>query len=472
MVSEKERVVNSRPWPAKCAWNIGWMSDNNNNMKIWKRRAIVAALAALVLSGAQAQNAASFSPFPTRLRVAVKDNLTILNWLDSPDVKGKYVAYRSAQAALKADNLDAATRLGEIATGVQTYADTPPDSAPYFYGVFALADDGSPYQVFLPMKNCTAVAVSVGQAAPPSAAKPTAAAPAVPAPPAAVKPAAPAGPPAASQAFVSSLAAKARGDAIIVSYKASPKSRLVLYRGTAQILGAADLLDATLVAAFTDKDGTFADFPVPGLDYYYAILGEEDLKAGRISLTADGNSLTRPVQVRAAAVSAGFAETPPASRTPPLPYFLMEDKAFGSGNVALDEGPPPARPVSPETEKAIGALLAKAPKAQPAMPSTSLLPEELSAPSGGEDYALSLIVSDRIAAKDWAGAQDQLRKYLSLNRGPSASARARFYLGESLAFTGSAREAFFEFLSARDFYPIETKPWIEYVLSRLQSDHG
>jgi TolA-binding protein len=79
-------------------------------------------------------------------------------------------------------------------------------------------------------------------------------------------------------------------------------------------------------------------------------------------------------------------------------------------------------------------------------------------------------VSDRIAAKDWVGAADQLRKYLSLNRGPKAAARARFYLGEALAFTGSGRDSFFEFLSARDFYPLETKPWIDYILSTLQKD--
>ena len=51
---------------------------------------------------------------------------------------------------------------------------------------------------------------------------------------------------------------------------------------------------------------------------------------------------------------------------------------------------------------------------------------------------------------------DQLRNYLSLNRSPKAAARAHFYLGEALAFMGSARDAFFEFLSARDSYP--TRP--------------
>jgi hypothetical protein len=275
--------------------------------------------------------------------------------------------------------------------------------------------------------------------------------------------------PVPTQAFVSTLTAKAKGDAIVISYKASPKSRLVLYRGIAPIVGAADLLDATLVAAFTDKDGNFVDFPVPGVEYYYAILGEEDLKAGRIGIAAGVNSLIRPALVRAAAISSGFSDPPPASRTTPLPYFLMETGASGGGSaLSQDDGPPPMRPVSQETEKAISALLAKVPKIQYPMPATKILPEELASPSGGEDYSLSLIVTDRIALKDWTGAIDQLRKYLSLNRGPKASARARFYLGEALAFTGSLRDAFFEFLSARNFYPLETNPWIEYALSILR----
>jgi hypothetical protein len=411
-------------------------------------------LVAVVLSAFAQEGAtdAVFAPFPSRIRAAIKDNSIILNWLDSSDLKSGYVVYRS-DSPIDSNSLQAAKRLGSIAAGAQAYTDVPPDSKPYFYAVLAEADDGSPYQVLIPAKNTTTIGVSLP---PPKAAEP-----------------APGVPPIASSStgpFVSAIEAKAKGDSIIISYKASPKSRLVLYRGTSPIIRAADLLDATLVAAFSDKNGMFADFPVPGIDYYYAILGEEDIKAGRIDIVAGINSLSSPAQVRAAAIASGFAETPPAARTPPLPYFLIENESIGSAAISLDEGLPPARAVSSDTSKAISIILAKAPQLKKAMPGTRILPDDLAAPAGGEDYALSIIVSDKISSKDWGGAVDQLRKYLSLNRGPKATARARFYLGEALASTGFMRDSFFEFISARDFYPIETKPWIDYVLSTLSKD--
>ena len=449
-------------------WNPSLNSDNINDMKIMKRDIPLVWLITLLFiavfasrQGATAQS--KVLPYPSHLRASAKENLVILSWTDSPDTKGKYIVYRSDKI-INAGNLSSSTRLGDISSGSQTYTDTPPDSTPYFYAVFALADDGMPYLVYVPMNTTTTIGISVGLASP-----------IVPSPTASPSLKTTSGTiyaqtatSAAPSAFVSAIKAKTKGDAIVISYEASPKSQLVLYRGTKPLVGAADLLNASLIAAFTDKDGRFADYPVPGVDYYYAILGEEDLKAGRISIIPGVNSLTFPTQVRAAAISSGFSETPPESRTTPLPYFLMEDGVSGNTVLSQNGGPTTSRPVSSETEKAIAALLLKSPPVNTAMPATRILPEELSIPSGGEDYSLSLIVSERIVAKDWLAAIDQLRKYLSLNRSPKASARARFYLGEALAYSGSSRDSFFEFLSARDFYPIETKPWIEYVLSILQ----
>ncbi|MDP3178480.1 MAG: hypothetical protein Q8M76_11300 [Spirochaetaceae bacterium] len=259
-----------------------------------------------------------------------------------------------------------------------------------------------------------------------------------------------------------------------MTYKTVTGTRLVLYRGTSPLRGASDLLDATLVAAFKDKDSAFADYPVPGVEYWYALVGEEDLKQGRISLVSGRNSTAAAVGLESkpgAVAAANIVEVSPTSRTPPLPAFLLEGGIGENGyTLPQDESPPPPRVLSADTAKAVASLLFQVPTASPKKPDLAILTEEFSAPTGGEDYSLSIIVNDKLGMRDWSGAVEQLRNYLSLNRSAAAIARARFYLGQALAFSGSYREAFFEFLLARASYPTETKGWIDYILFQMRSE--
>ncbi len=393
-------------------------------------------------------------PYPAFLRAAMRLGRVEIDWVDHPGALGGYRVYRH-RSRIDASNLAEATALGDVAQGIRSYVDLPPDESEYYYLVLALGADGSPFPAFVPASNETAAPISLK----PALAAAPAPAPLTPAPAPEI--------PLPSRPRVEALSAQPRGDSIVLSYKGGEGERLVAYRGTSPIARASDLLDAVLVATFLDKGGSFVDFPVPGIEYWYALLVEDELKAGRIELVAGRNATAQAARLALTSRNAAIAEVSPSSRTPPLPAFLL-DAATG---IPVPESPveaPQRRAVSPDTEKAVSGLLALAPQIKRPLPPLRLLAEELSPPSGGEDYALSLIVTEKLVPGDWAGAAEQLRKYLSLNRGEGAAARARFYLGEALAYAGASREAFFEFLTARDRYPTESAPWIEYVLAELR----
>jgi TolA-binding protein len=92
---------------------------------------------------------------------------------------------------------------------------------------------------------------------------------------------------------------------------------------------------------------------------------------------------------------------------------------------------------------------------------------DLRAPAGGEESALFQIVKDHFEKFDWEGARVSLQHYLSLPRSKEVEARGRFYLGQTLYYTGNYREALMEFLSFRSFNPVEANAWIDAVLSAM-----
>lgn len=370
------------------------------------------------------------SPSPTRLRAAYRGAEVILSWESAVNAPGGYAIYRSSEA-ITGGSLVRALRIGFAAPGDRSFADRPADRAAYFYAIFALDAGGSPFLSFEPGKNITARAVAIE----PSAENP-----------------------------IEGLIAGVDKDSIRLRYRVMPGlGRLVLYRGTSPFSDAASLLDAVLVSSFEDRDGVFVDYPVPGVDYWYALLPESELKAGRISFRSGSNATANSAKIPAGLYRLGLPETPPLARTPPLPAFALAP----SDDVNLAGR---AQRLSPETEKAIAAILAPYPPVRNPLPSLVTLPEEKTPPTGGEDYALSLIVQGSLRRGDFSAAAEELQKYLSLNRGASAAARARFYLGESLAREGQYRDAFFEFLRARSNYAAETRPWIDYLIAQLHKD--
>jgi hypothetical protein len=465
------------------------------------RIALSAAVAALlmVLPVAAQETAAPaaetvFAPFVGRARAAVKDNMVKLTWIDSRDAVGPLQVFRAA-AAFSADRIKSAESLGEVPYGAQSFIDTAVPAGTWYYFIAATGVDGTRYDLVIPYGNTTSAVVSApaaiagtadaaaspaqAAAAQPAvtaaAAQPTAAtAAATPAtasaPAAAVapatapaKPAAPPAPP--PPPAITAISARVQGDAIEVSFAARDPSRnAVLYRSASPIARMQDLLEAVIVAS-APAVSPIIDYPVPGIAYYYALISEEALKAGTAALTAGQNATAAPVEVPAGQYRIGLPGPTRETRSMPLPLISIDAFAPVDGGAPAEAT---AAALSPSAAKAVAELL-PTPAALPKTPERNprAFPQDMEAPTGGEEYALRTIVQGAFAKRDWTVSVDQLARYLSLPRSAAVEARARFYLGQAYYFLGKNREALFEFLLMQSQYPSEAADWLQAILPAL-----
>ncbi len=410
-------------------------------------------LSACGLAAQAAPQAASdaervFAPFVSRIAAVEKEGTVSLTWLDSRDAAGSVFVFRS-KTAIDAAALSGSKPLAEVPFGAQSFIDKPPEASLWHYFIAASDDTGRRFDVVLPYGNSIDVRVGAPAA---SAAK-------QPAP-------APAGIAAAKR--ISGVAAEVKGDSVRVSFRADPSvSNVLVYRSASALTGMQDLLDAVIVQAAPAGSEPVVDYPVPGIGYYYALVPEEDLKTGRISIEPGINATTVPVEVPAGRYRVGLPGPPSDIRSMPLPLISL-DAAMPTGSV----GPqPPANPVelSPAAAKAVAELIkgakpAKFPERRP-----RAFPQDLETPSGGEEYALRSIVQGPFAKKDWTESARQIARYLSLSRSPASEARAHYYLGQSFFFSGRYSEALFEFLLAQSQYYAEGQEWIDAILPRLRA---
>ena len=395
-----------------------------------------------------------FAPFPLRIRIGTRPDGVLLTWEEAADPTAGYSVFRS-DSPIDRGSFPAAERLKDLPEGSLEYLDVPPDSRGYYYAVLGRTDQGGVYEVFIPLKNVSIAPVSyVPPAAPAPEPDPKPVEPA-PEPPPAVR------------------ASSERDGIRVVWEPVRPGRRVVLYRSPSPIRSLSDLLTASWVASAEESPEGILDFPVPGIGYFYALVDDEGLRTGSPELAVGLNVTAESVSVPAGRFRIGLPDIPYASRSLPLPYLsLTRGVEAGSqslpGNLPVPS--PSASPLRPETQKAVSRLGGNGKNLPSSPPELRILPEDLeSSAVGGEEYTLRTIVRDRLARKDWKGASDELARYLSLNRSPSAAARARFYRGQALAYSGQYREAFFEFLLAQDTLYGPANLWIDWLLDRMKA---
>ena len=382
--------------------------------------------------------------FVTRLRAEPVDFQVKLTWVDSPDLKGTCVVYRSAEE-ITADSFPRAALIGTVPTGTGSYIDTPPDRRGWFYAVLIRDTAGTLYPLLVPFRNKTGTAVTSQTTAPEEQ----------------------------LAADVTSIRAAptTRGDLIEVSFTASNPARdLLLFWGPSAFVKSEDLLKATRTTPLDPGTTRYVLAVLPGVDYWFAVLDAGLFKLGRAPLARGANATAFPIQLQVTASHGLPAISPVARRGIPLPSLTISRGVQTGIDIPDTKVPdlPPVVPISDSTKKSIavlqqslGASAAKAPKPQ-------VLPSDVTPTPGGELARLQDIVQGPFLGGDMTGAQQRLVDFLSLPRKPDLNARTRFYLGQVEFFQGKVRDALLEFLTAQEFYYQETTPWIDACYAVLE----
>ncbi|MDR2247380.1 MAG: hypothetical protein LBE17_12045 [Treponema sp.] len=395
------------------------------------------AVPALFSAYAQTKNGGSiFAPFVSRLQGEVKNNLIRLTWTDSQDVRGPVFIYRSQTSFDNAHPYYLVHPI-EAPYGAQSYIDEVETPGEWHYFIAASDAQGRRYEIFIPYGNTVTVRVGeIQQGSLRSVRNPS-----VP-------------------SKITGLEAAVRGDGVLIAFRLSaPARNLVLYRSVSPITKPRDLLNAVLVE---DRVASpFMDYPVPGIPYYYAVITEEELVSGSTEIYPGYNATVNATEVSTQArVGLGAS---PGIRAIPLPLISVNAVSPGSGY----EDVPAPTPLSPEAARAVKSLGLQG--LSPPLPQKTPLvfDQDMASPSGGEEYALRSIVQGSFKNQDWSACRDELLQYLSLPHDAATEGRTRFYLAQAYYFTGSYREALFEFLTAQTTYPKETVEWVQASLTML-----
>ncbi len=382
--------------------------------------------------------------FVTRLRAEPVGYQVKLTWVDSPDLKGTCVVYRSGEE-ITSQTLARATVIGSVDTGVGFYIDTPPDRSGWYYAVLIRETSGVLHSLLVQFRNKTSAPVAAQTSAPEEQ----------------------------LAAVITGIRAAPTepGDVIEVSFAASNPSRdLLLFWGPNAFSRSEDLLKATRTTPMDPGTTRYALAVLPGVDYWFAVLDAGLFKLGQAPLVKGANATAYPVQLPVTASHGLPGIATASSRGIPLPSLTIDRGVQTGQQIPQTNIPdlPAPRAISDATKKSIAALQQLLTPSAPKALHPEVLPSDATPTPGGELARLLEIVQGPFLGGDLPTARDKLTDFLSLPRKPELNARARFYLGQIDYFQGNARDALLEFLTAQDFYYEECATWIHACYASLE----
>jgi len=377
-------------------------------------------------------------PYVSQIKVESRNNLIRLTWVDSPDARGPVYIYRSTRPF--SGTIPANIRPVVVRYGEQYYIDDSDDMKNIYYFIAASDTSGQRYDIILPKINSASLnpvqsaeeAAAIAEAEKSEAAE--------------------------KKEGIYNLKARQDGEKVIITFDKDGKDRnAILYRSMQAITRSQDLLNAVIVQSGINSP--FVDFPVPvpGLTWYYAVIYEDEIASGNMGIKPGTNATVTPVTVT--------SEQPVERPLRPIPLPVLTLRNTVPESYFMTEIPEQV-PLSAASENILRDT--KMPSKAPLkLKRPRVFSVDLVAPTGGEESALFQIITEYFVTFKWEEARISLQHYLSMPRSKDIEARARFYLGQTLYYTGNYRESLMEFMSIRSLHIAEANKWIDAVLSAM-----
>jgi hypothetical protein len=387
-----------------------------------------------VIAGISAQTR-EYVPYVSGISVEARNNLIRLTWVDSPDARGPVFIFRSTRpfsGIIPANIRPVIVRYGE-----QYFVDDIDDMENLYYFVAASDASGQRFDIILPWINSISLIIPqmqedtsvTGLTVPQEAAE-----------------------------SIHNITAVQDGERVIITFIASEmdlERNAILYRSTNPIQQPQDLLNAVIVQSAIRSP--FVDFPVPGLSWFYAIIYEDEISSGNMGIRPGINATVSAVTI--------YSDQNQERSLRPIPLPILTLRNTLPDNFFIADIPGEI-PLSIESRNMLRGTQMPV-KVPLELRRPRIFSVDLVAPTGGEESALFQIIMEYFVKFEWENSRVSLQHYLSLPRSREIEARARFYLGQSLYYTGNYREALMEFLSFRSFHLAEANTWIEAVLAAM-----
>lgn len=384
--------------------------------------------------------------FVSRLKAEPVDYQVKLTWVDSPDITGVCIVYRSPEE-ITTQTIGRAQIIGKVNTGVGYFIDTPSDRGGYFYAVLIQDSSGTLYPIVIPFRNKTSAAVAPNTAAPEEKL--------------------------AARITDIRAAVTSGGDGIEITFiNSNPDRDLLLFWGTSPLSVAEDLLRSTSTAPLDPGTTRYVLAGLPGVDYWFAVLDAGMYKIGQASLEKCVNATAQPISLPLSTSRVSLSSPTASRRALPLPSLALTYGVQTGQPISSEDVPdlPSKKTVSSVTEKAISQLLQVIQPPNPTRRSPQVLESDMTPSPSGEIARLQEIIQGSFLGGDMTDTVKRLLDFLSLPRTPQLEAHARYYLGQAYYIEGKAREALMEFLVSDDFYYQENEQWIDACFENLEKE--